>query len=110
MPLHVGPAADGDARLDSALRACASEIQTLTEKQAALLDRLARSKDACGRLGDALGKMEPLIILVRDHIAGFEQGRDERLRRLNQISLAVASSGRAMEALAERVAWAWGQA
>jgi hypothetical protein len=92
-----------NARLENAIRSCGSEIQALTEKQAAVLDRLAQAKGSCDQLGAAIGKMELLIKLVRDHIARFEQGRDERLRRLNQISLTIGSTGRAIEALAERV-------
>ena len=92
------------ARLEYAIQACNSEIQTQTEKHAALVDLSARAKNTCVELGDALRKMEPLIMLVRDHIAKFEQGRDERLRRMNEIMSAVGSTGRAIEVLDEKIA------
>ena len=91
------------ARLETAIQACSLEIQTLTDKNAALLDLLARAKNSCDELGEAIQKIEPLIMLVRDHIARFEQDRDERLRRMNQISLVIGSTGQAIEILEERV-------
>ena len=91
------------ARLESAIRVCREEIQTLTEKNAAVLDLLAQTKNTYEELAKAIQKIELLILRVRDHIARFEKDRDERLQRMNQISLAISSDERAIELLEERV-------
>ncbi|ABQ25219.1 coiled-coil domain-containing protein [Geotalea uraniireducens] len=90
-------------RLDNAIQACSSEIGTLTEKHAAVLELLAQVKNTCDMLADAIRKLEPLIQQVSKHIARYEQGRDDRLRRMQQLSLANSSTGRAVELLEERI-------
>lgn len=95
-------------RLDSSAGACRSQIEALTERRAALLARVAEANAAVEQLGEACKRMEPLVKLVRDHIARFEQGREQRLLRLHRLSLDIASTGRALEALAERAQMAEG--
>ena len=91
------------SRLESAIESCGAETQALTVKNAELRDLSARADSTCAELGDAIRNIEPIILLLRDHIARFEFGRDARLQRMNQLSLTIGSTGRAMELLEEQL-------
>lgn len=90
-------------RIRKAMSACEAELVRLDEEEISLKSQAGAKEEFLRDLRSAMENLQPGIEAVRNHIARFEEGREDRLKKLLQLSLESGDTELTLEKLSEHL-------